>query len=78
MPELARRQYDRDLYRVNHYGSNYNVNSNYGYNKRNSQNNAESVHVIKATQKELQIRKKLHATTLSTKSFLLLLFQLSV
>ena len=47
MPELARRQYDRDLYRVNHYGSNYSVNSSYGYNRRNSQNNGESVHVVR-------------------------------
>ena len=59
MPELARRQYDRDLYRVNHYGSNYNVNSNYGYNKRNSQNNAESVHVIKSHSKRTANSQKI-------------------
>lgn len=45
MPELAKRQYDRDLYRVNHYGANYN--SNHSYTYQNSQNNTESVRVTR-------------------------------
>lgn len=45
MPEVARRQYNRDLYRVNQYGSNNSLNTN--YTRQDSQYGAENVQYVK-------------------------------
>ncbi len=45
MPEVARRQYNRDLYRVNQYGSNNSLNTN--YTRQDSQYSAENVQYVK-------------------------------
>ena len=45
MPEVARRQYNRDLYRVNQYGSNNSLNTN--YTRYNSQYSAENVQYVR-------------------------------
>lgn len=45
MPEVARRQYNRDLYKVNQYGSNNSLNTN--YTRQDSQYGAENVQYVK-------------------------------
>lgn len=45
MPEVARRQYNRDLYRVNQYGSNNSLNTN--YTRQDSQYGAENVQYVR-------------------------------